>query len=106
MTAPNETRIMLYILAQLRVRFPGGLWERQNVLVAKAGTRTVRAGTVGQGDIRGCYRGRYIEIEVKTPTGRQSPEQRKREHDVTAAGGVYVVAHSLEEALAAIGGIQ
>jgi hypothetical protein len=102
MTQLNETRLMLYILAQLRLRHPDGLWERQNVIVAQAGPRTVRAGTPGQGDIKGCYHGRYIEIEVKTAAGRQSPEQRKRQADVTRAGGIYVVARSLDDALAAV----
>lgn len=104
---PSETRILLYILAQLRERYPDSLWERQNVIAAHAGDRFLRANTVGSADIRGCHTGRhragiYIEFEVKTPTGRQTPSQKKRQEVVTRAGGVYAVVRSLDEALAVV----
>lgn len=101
-TGPSETRILLYILAQLRERYPDSLWERQNVIAAHAGDRFLRANTVGSADIRGCHRSRYIEFEVKTPTGRQTPSQKKRQEVVTRAGGVYAVVRSLDEALAVV----
>ena len=102
MTGPNETRIMLWVLAQLRDRYPDSLFERQNVVVAQAGDRFVKAGTAGQADIRGCYRGRYVELEVKTPTGKQSPAQRQRELNIRRAGGTYAVVHNPAEAFAVV----
>ncbi len=107
-TGPSETRILLYVLAQLRERYPDSLWERQNVIVAQAGDRVIRANTKGSADIRGCHQGRgstrgvYIELEIKTPNGQQTPSQRKRQEVVTRAGGVYAVVHNLAEALVVI----
>ncbi len=102
MTAPSETRILLYILAQLRQRYPSGIWERQNVLAAQAGNRFVRAGTPGQGDIKGIYKGRLVELEVKSAKGRQSKKQKAREAKITQAGGVYAVVRNLDDALAVV----
>lgn len=102
MTGPSETRILLYILAQLRKRYPDGLWERQNVVVAQADERVIRANTVGSADIRGCYKSRYIELEVKTPSGRQTPSQKQRQDNIKRAGGIYAIVHNLDEALAVV----
>jgi hypothetical protein len=98
-----ETRVMLWILAQLRERYPNGLWERQNVIVAHTKSRVVKAGTPGQGDIRGIYRGHYYEFEVKKPGGGRSENQIKRQDDVTRAGGTYGIVHNPDEAFALVG---
>lgn len=102
MTAPSETRVMLHILAQLRERYPEGLWERQNVVATRAGNRFVRAGTRGQGDIKGIYKGRLVELEVKSAKGKQSKRQKKRQENITRAGGIYAVVRNLNEALAVV----
>ena len=101
-TGPSETRIMLYILAQLRDRYPQGLWERQNVVAVRARDRFIKAGTKGAGDIRGTWKGRTIELEVKRPGQKQSKAQKTRQQNITAAGGLYAVVHSLDEALAVV----
>lgn len=93
---------MLWILAQLQERYPDDLWERQNVIVAKAGKRFIKAGTTGQADIRGCHRGLYVELETKRPGEKQTPKQIQREIDVKRAGGVYAVVHNPKEAFAAV----
>jgi hypothetical protein len=41
----------------------------------------------------------FTSIEVKTPTGRVSPEQRQWLEAVQAAGGIAGVARSVEDAL-------
>ncbi|MEO7535849.1 MAG: hypothetical protein ABIU30_18455 [Ferruginibacter sp.] len=46
----------------------------------------------GTADILGCYKSRYIAIEVKIGADRQSKEQIQEQKDVTAAGGIYIVA--------------
>lgn len=99
---PNETRIMLWVLAQLQERYPNDLWERQNVVAAQAGDRFIKAGTAGQADLRGCHRGRYVELEVKRPGEKQTPEQREREKNILRAGGTYAVVHSPTEAFAVV----
>jgi hypothetical protein len=98
----NETRVMLWILAQLRSRYPQGLWERQNVIAAQTETRMIKAGTKGQADIRGLWRGRYFELEVKKPGQAQSEAQIKRQKVITDAGGTYAVVHNPSEAFAVV----
>ena len=56
-------------------------------------TRTITADMVGQ---RIAV---FTSIEVKTPTGRVSPEQRQWLEAVQAAGGIAGVARSVDDAL-------
>jgi hypothetical protein len=56
-------------------------------------TRTITPDMVGQ---RVAV---FTSIEVKTPTGRVSPEQRQWLEAVQAAGGIAGVARSVEDAL-------
>lgn len=79
---------------------PDVLIFRNNIGVADMRGYKVRFGVGGPGgaDLIGIFRGRFIAIEVKSPTGRQSPEQRMFEQLVLARGGIYVVLRSVEEA--------
>lgn len=121
MIGPNETRLQTYILAQLS-REPGcavltpdgklhgdpaavAIFWRQNTGAARTGDRLIRFGIPGQADITGSVRGRRIDIEVKTPEGRQTPEQRIYEQRIAAAGAVYVLARSLDDVLTAVRGL-
>lgn len=62
------------------------------------GERTIKFGLVGSSDIIGLLRGgRFLGIEVKTPTGRQSPEQVKFENMIRRMGGLYVLARSVDD---------
>lgn len=51
----------------------------------------------GVGDILGLYRGRFVAIEVKKPTGVVSEVQEKFIQRVTSKGGLAFVARSLED---------
>jgi hypothetical protein len=102
MSKPSETRIVLWILAQLKERYPDSIWERQNVVAAQAKDRFVKAGTKGQGDIGGCHAGWFVELEVKRPGEAQRPEQKVRQEEVRRAGGVYAVVHNPTEAFAIV----
>lgn len=89
--------------AHPRLRF----W-RQNTGAAMVKGRMVRFGTPGCADILGLIApsGRFLAIECKTATGRQSEEQRSFERMITTFGGLYVLARSLQDvdqALAAVG---
>jgi hypothetical protein len=59
---------------------------------------------VGGADLVGLLRpsGRFIAIEVKAPSGKQSPEQQAWAAAVQGAGGFYRVVRSAEEALEAL----
>lgn len=77
------------------------LW-RNNCGSAQRGGRTIRFGVGGPGgaDLIGISRrdGRFLAVEVKTATGRQTPEQRRFQQLVIDQGGIYVVLRSVEEA--------
>ncbi len=60
----------------------------------------------GDPDIVVCYQGMYIGIEAKTPTGRQSEIQKVREKEIKEAGGIYILARSVEDVQEVIEGLQ
>lgn len=51
----------------------------------------------GDPDLIACIKGHFVGIEVKTAGGRQSPIQKKREEEINASGGRYVVVRKMEE---------
>lgn len=53
-----------------------------------------RAGTP---DLLLVYRGKPIGIELKAPVGRQSQSQKLAEMEWTLAGGLYLIARTLDE---------
>lgn len=53
----------------------------------------------GVADILGCYQGRMIAIEVKTPRGVVKPEQEAFLKNVRAEGGIAFVARSVEDVI-------
>lgn len=70
-----------------------------DVLIREA--RPLHAGLVeGSGDLIGwTEKGKFLSVEVKTESGRLSPEQRAFKDTVNAAGGLAIVARSTEEAI-------
>ena len=57
-------------------------------------------------DILLCLGGRFIGVEVKLPGGKISPIQAITHDAIREAGGIAHVVHSLEECMAAFGGIK
>lgn len=77
------------------------LW-RQQVGATPIGSgpaqRFVRYGLPGMADLSGLLRcGRRVEVEVKSETGRPSPEQERWADMVQAWGGLYVLARSVAD---------
>lgn len=75
---------------------------RHNAVKLRQGSNRVefsRLPTLEKGvaDIICCVNGKYVEIEVKTLTGRQSLEQKAHEKRVIAHGGHYFVARSVSD---------
>ena len=65
--------------------------------------RGIRYGlSVGSPDLVGIAWGRFVGLEVKTPTGRVSKEQTMWLDMVRRFGGVAGVARSVEDALAIV----
>lgn len=54
-------------------------------------------------DIVGCYKGRFFGVELKMPQKYPSPLQRKTIRDILAAGGMGLVAWSLETVVEMLG---
>lgn len=58
----------------------------------------------GVADILGCLPdGRFLAIEVKTPKGRLTPEQRLFLGQIQASGGVSFVARSIDDVIRGLG---
>lgn len=63
----------------------------------KGKTRFTRFGVPGIPDIVCIVKGQYVGIEVKSPSKHPSQAQVEFSVSLTKAGGIYLVAHSLEE---------
>ena len=82
---------------------PGLLLWRNNTGVAEHRGARVRYGlAVGSADLIGCLDGRFVALEVKSPTGRATWEQRLWLDLVRRHGGFAAVVRSVDEARAAI----
>lgn len=105
--AKSEHAIQTEILLALGQRPDAHLW-RQNVLSARRRNgdgslgAIVRSGPPGTADLLGVISGVAVAIEVKSLDGRVSPIQRSWGAAFARAGGLYVVARSVEEAVAAV----
>lgn len=94
-----ESRILADVLVAVSA-LPGALVWRNNsgLLFSRSGHR-VRASVPGAPDILGVYRGRAIGIETKTERGRQSTQQRRFQEAFERAGGLYILARRVADAL-------
>ena len=88
-----ESSIQSSIMKALRKQ--GGLWLK---------TRESLAGVSGISDIIGCYRGRFIAIEIKRPGEKPRADQQAYLEIVKRCGGISGSAQSVEEALNIIKG--
>ena len=63
--------------------------------------RPVAMSTPGIADIVGLIKpwGVHLEIEVKAPRGRQLPSQIAHARRISEAGGIYILARSVDEAM-------
>lgn len=80
------------------------LWRNNigHAVMAHGGRVTFGVGGPGGSDLIGMLHGRFLALEVKTPTGRQSPEQRQFQSLVESKGGIYLLARSVDDAVAMI----
>ena len=67
-------------------------------MVVLAQARPIRFGLEGSADIVGAYGCRPVAVEVKKDGGRQAQVQRYFERAWVKAGGIYVLARSVDEA--------
>ena len=106
----KETDIQRSILDYLKLKGYRCFWRQNNlpaVYVDRHGARQFRSlpayARRGLPDIMLIHPkdGRFYGIEVKRTTGRQSDEQKAFQRDVEAANGVYILARSVDDVIAA-----
>jgi hypothetical protein len=98
----TETDRIGLILAAITPLPSGAFWRNNTGVLRDRTGRAVRFGLTGSGDILGSYHGRAVCLEVKTPEGKQRPDQRKFQLWWEAAGGIYAIVRTPEEALAVL----
>jgi hypothetical protein len=98
----SEAAILNAVLLAV-CNLPGSLMYRNNTgKLRDAHGRWVTFGLIGSGDVMGVYRGRAVAIECKALGGALRQSQRRFRHAWEAAGGVYILARSPADALAAL----
>ena len=65
--------------------------------------RYFKTGRPGLPDIVVLYSGKFIGLEVKTPTGRQSTAQKNAENYIKDAGGEYHIVRSVTDVKRIVG---
>lgn len=77
---------------------PLGLaWSNNTGVLRDRGDRPVRYGLPGSSDILACIKGRFVGIEAKVGRDAVRANQRKFGTALTAAGGLYIVARSIDD---------
>ena len=98
-----EAAALCEVLKALRAS-PLVAWaERQNTGAAKVGNRFIRFGWPGCPDVIGQLRdGRFLGCEVKSATGRASPEQTLFLAQINHAGGLGFIARNCRDVMQAL----
>ena len=95
----SETEIQNDILKYLSALNVFYKRDRNQNVYSKGGNMIFRQSEVpGWPDIVGLLpNGRFFGIEVKSSTGRQSPEQKQTQIDIEANGGLYILARCIQD---------
>lgn len=95
----TETEIQSQVLDALKLAWPapGAWWHRNNT--GRIRRRFISGLGTGSPDIVGCIDGLFVGVEIKVPGqwGSEDQECWRIQHEL--AGGIYVLAHSAQEAL-------
>jgi len=57
----------------------------------------IKNNKLGTPDFLICYQGKYIGLEVKTESGKQSAEQKKAQKAIERAGGIYYIVKNVND---------
>jgi hypothetical protein len=85
-------------LILIEVSKHGMCWEN-NTGAALVGGRYIRFGLKGSSDILACVKKIFVGIEVKVGRDRTSADQKKFGAALERAGGIYIVARSVEDVI-------
>lgn len=99
LTERTETDIQRDILAALSLAFPAPIawWHRCNTGKFRGHSQAGLGN--GTPDVIGCVASVMVGVEVKRPGHNLRPDQVAWRDKHVAAGGVYVLAHSAQEAI-------
>lgn len=92
-----QSLILIYVTS-----LPNTFAFRMNTGKARMGGRFVTFGIPGQPDIFAIIQGRFVGIEIKSAAGRQSKDQKNWQRNCERAGGIYILARSVEDVDAAL----
>lgn len=74
------------------------IWRNNTGSYETAAGHYVSYGLKGSPDIIGMLpNGRFLGVEVKTDTGKQTKEQKQFEERCKACGGIYIIARSIDD---------
>lgn len=96
---PLEKEIQKVILDYLEARHIFCWKEHSGGLLVDGGTRYMPIGLRGKSDIFGIYKGKFLAIEVKRPSGVLTEEQQSFLDRVNREGGIAFVARNLEDVI-------
>jgi len=104
----NEGQLQDLIRLELGQCREAVFWRNNCGVAEMRGGFKVRfgVGSPGGSDLIGLYCGRAVFVEIKTPTGRQSPEQKQFQQLVESKGGIYRILRSVEDARAFLGELR
>ena len=98
----SENSDVTYPLLRALTRLPDALFYRQQCGRFRTldGRRVVATTSIdGIADIMGVFRGRPVAIETKTLAGKQRETQRRFQHAFEKAGGLYLIARAVDDAI-------
>jgi hypothetical protein len=97
----KESEVQRSILQYLAIKKVFHYRNNSGAIVStyKGKERFMRFGALGSPDIICIIKGRFVGIEVKRPGGKQNPNQLQFQKDLEKAGGLYVLAYSLDDVI-------
>jgi len=101
----SEQEVVNGILLAIGQAFPGTVrvWRNNSGALKDPTGRLIRFGLTGSADILGLVKGgRFLAIEVKTTTGKQSEAQKCFEKMIRDFGGIYILARNVGQAMGAL----
>lgn len=93
---PKESEIQKAILDYLTLRRVFHYRNNSGAFV-DANKHFYRFGALGSPDIVAVMKGQYVGIEVKRQGGKQSDGQKEFQQQLEAAGGLYILAMSIDD---------
>lgn len=94
----KEHEIMQGILISIGSLPDVRIWRNNTGSIKTQDGRFITFGLKGSADMLGILKGgKFLAIEVKTATGRQSEQQKSFQKMIEAFGGVYILARSVDD---------